>query len=251
MNTTYIIIFFSLLIWIPWFWRYHINPYFQRKKIVLQLQQSPNIKKYLLNVILLKKLYFGLKAKIISHRERKRLHIKDDSLVYGEIDFLSFISLLEKVQPQPNEVFCDLGCGTGKALLTAALNFDLAGAIGIELLPGLCTLANEQIKKAKTLIKLYDKNDSEHNLNQLACIQIINKDVQDCDLEKCNIVFINATCLNLAIWQKIVEKLLCLQPGSRIIVTSKTIQHEHFQLLYQGRALMSWGMNSVTIYKKL
>src|SRR5690349_3545932 len=41
------------------------------------------------------------------------------SLVYGEIDFFSFATILEKAKPRKNDIFCDLGHGTGRAVIAA------------------------------------------------------------------------------------------------------------------------------------
>jgi hypothetical protein len=40
-----------------------------------------------------------------------------------------------------------------------------------------------------------------------------------------------------------------LKPGSRIIVATKNIHHESFEVIYQGIELMSWGLCPVNIYK--
>ena len=42
---------------------------------------------------------------------------------YGEIDFMKFIPLLEALEPRKGDVFWDLGCGSGRALVVAALVF--------------------------------------------------------------------------------------------------------------------------------
>lgn len=47
---------------------------------------------------------------------------KGSSLVYGEIDFFSFAAIMEKVEPQPGELFVDLGHGTGRAVVAAVSN---------------------------------------------------------------------------------------------------------------------------------
>lgn len=44
---------------------------------------------------------------------------KSPCLVYGEIDFFSFAAIMEKVGPEPGEVFVDLGHGTGRAVVAA------------------------------------------------------------------------------------------------------------------------------------
>ena len=40
-----------------------------------------------------------------------------------------------------------------------------------------------------------------------------------------------------------------LNPGTRIIVATKSIQHVRFEMIYQGIELMSWGLCPVKIYR--
>lgn len=69
----------------------------------------------------------------------------DKSLTYGEVTFSSFLQILDfvmRLRPTADGVFVDLGCGTGKAVLTAALSearFSLCW--GIEIVPDLLELA--------------------------------------------------------------------------------------------------------------
>lgn len=232
----------------PWLWRYRIQPHLVRKNIWSQLSNGSDRK---ITYALLIDLYREVQADKISRRDRKRLKIGDDAFIYGEIDFLSFAFILDKVKPQAGEIFYDLGSGAGKAVIAAALSFDFVKSVGVELLPGLCAVANEQISKAHTLVKSQNKTLSDTYLARLSRIEIINVDLQQCDFSEANIVFINATCFGYGMWEKVQEKLNSLQSGSRIIVTTKKIQHENFQLLNSDQELMSWGMNSVQIYQKI
>ncbi len=59
------------------------------------------------------------------------------SLTYGEIDFLSFIALLEQTHISTQSVFYDLGSGVGKAVIACAMVFNVKKSIGIEILPNL------------------------------------------------------------------------------------------------------------------
>lgn len=53
----------------------------------------------------------------------RKARVKMDAFAYtyGEIEFLSFIALLSLVKPNENSVFYDLGSGTGKAVIAAAM----------------------------------------------------------------------------------------------------------------------------------
>lgn len=245
------ILLLSFIIWAPWLWRHYIQPISEKRALRLTFSNHPKKEWYTLTARLLNKLYFLSRAYSVSRHERKRLHIGDTQFTYGEIDCLSFIKIIELTAPQPNETFYDLGCGAGKAVLTAALTFELSSVIGIELLPGLCELARQKIKQAQTLIPAFAPGTSDIYLNRLKKIDIRQEDFLTCDLSSCDVLFINATCLSKTTWQKMELKLCALKQGARIIVTSYTLQGDDFLLVYQGKELMSWGINTVHIYRKI
>src|SRR5688572_30636458 len=66
----------------------------------------------------------------------------DPAFTYGEVTPESVQMMLETVQPQPGEVFYDLGSGTGKAVIFAAILADFARCTGIELVEDLWQAAN-------------------------------------------------------------------------------------------------------------
>lgn len=233
-----------------WLFRYRIKPWIESARIKRQWQGRSDWKQLRATEELLTNLYAKVNGTRVSYHDRKRLMLADDAFIYGEIEFLSFFSILEQIKPQPGEVFYDLGCGSGKAVFSAALHFDLSKACGVELLPGLCSLANAQIKQAEKLIHLHPNRFSEIALRKIACIEFINDDFLNTDISAADIVYVNATCLGYCLWEKMVSKLTQLKPGSRVILTTKTIQHEQFSLLSRSMELMSWGMNSVNVYVK-
>ena len=65
----------------------------------------------------------------------------EDSLTYGEIEFVPFLHLLGRLNLPPGGVFCDLGAGSGRAVFAAALTGLFRACLGVELLPHLCAAA--------------------------------------------------------------------------------------------------------------
>ena len=61
-------------------------------------------------------------AKAISKSEREmRSMLHQKSMIYGEIDFLSFVGVLKKLNVKPGGTFYDLGSGSGRAVLAVML----------------------------------------------------------------------------------------------------------------------------------
>ncbi len=232
-----------LAICLPWVHRYKLKPFIAKKKLLQTLAKNPRLADLLKIEKFLHEVYQGVNAKHISEKERKKLNIKDDAFIYGEVTFIAFYNILSKVDPKPHEIFYDLGTGSGKPVLAAASFYNISKAYGIELLEGLFNKANVIKEKAHDIAKLKSIN--------LSTIEFIKDNFLSLDISNGDIIFINATCLSYPTWEKLMEKLLKLKAGSRVIVTTKKIQNSEFKLLSQSFEIMSWGLNSVNIYEKI
>ena len=65
---------------------------------------------------------------------------------YGEIVFESFASIFERMEPQPGQVFWDLGAGNGKPMALAALLYPQIVVRGVEYMDGLAKEAERGFK---------------------------------------------------------------------------------------------------------
>ena len=71
-----------------------------------------------------KAVHQGVDAQRASDDERKEKNLNSQmEFTYGEVLFEHFVAVLEYADPQPGEVFWDLGCGAGRPLVTASLAF--------------------------------------------------------------------------------------------------------------------------------
>jgi SAM-dependent methyltransferase len=234
-----------------WSYRYIIRPYLEKRKLRDWLALQNEGKKFQVNEQIFNALFQGFDAASVSKAERKRLRIDSDEFVYGEIEFPSFIAILESVEPKEYENFYDLGCGTGKAVFAASLCYDFDKTVGIELLPGLYNIANRQVENLQRIIAVHGPKFAASYQNKINNISFINDDILNCDISDADIVFINATCFNPTTWVAIVQKLLELKVGTRVIMTTKRLDNEAFRTIYNSQYLMSWGMNSVNAYEKI
>lgn len=195
---------------------------------------------------ILVRLFRNVDAYNISIESRKKEKINSQEYVYGEIVYHSFAEMLSVARPQPNEIFYDLGCGSGKAVFTAAVVYDYLQVRGVEYLKPLYELCLKLLDKYKDIIKEYP--DLKRHGNN---IEFINADIREYDFSDADIIFINATCFNRFTWPKVVAKFEQLKKGARVIITTKTFESDHFELIHARSYLMSWGSNSIYIYKKI
>ncbi len=225
-------------------------PFNKKKSLYKQMQKRIDWPRIQSIEQTLQTLFKGSHGKIISFIYRKIRGVSDKEFIYGEIDFLSFHNILEQTQPKLGEVFYDLGSGTGKAVFSAGLFYSLSKSCGIELLPPLYEKAANQLKKLVNFTQALPL-DSEYSLSEkISSIQFINDSFLNYDFYDANIIYVAATCLNHATWENLITKMTALKTGTRIIVATKSIEYEEFDLIYQGTELMSWGLCPIKIYKK-
>ena len=110
-------------------------------------------------------LFGGVDGMVLSRLNRTEEAKEDASLTYGEIVHSSFLQLLDFTRKAahvpPRSTFVDLGCGTGKAVVAAALsNLEFAKVWGIEILEPLASCAMGIVEKMKQELTL-DPTDSE------------------------------------------------------------------------------------------
>lgn len=188
-------------------------------------------------------LYKGVNGGAVSRATRKNMQ-ENSALIYGEVEFLPFADMLTVVKPQSGEVFYDLGCGAGKAIFAMALLYDNIECHGVELLKPLCHLCREQLDK---FYKLQAKDPFFKSQNYE--IHFKNGDLLDVDFTKPDIIFINATTFIGEFWDTIVSRFQQCKVGTRVILCSRTLDAP-FELLDDKSREMSWGLNSIHIYRK-
>eukprot|EP00746_Dinoflagellata_sp_MGD_P143283 gnl/MRDRNA2_/MRDRNA2_76133_c0_seq2.p1 gnl/MRDRNA2_/MRDRNA2_76133_c0~~gnl/MRDRNA2_/MRDRNA2_76133_c0_seq2.p1 ORF type:complete len:261 (+),score=48.64 gnl/MRDRNA2_/MRDRNA2_76133_c0_seq2:103-885(+) len=94
-------------------------------------------------------LYRGLEDGYdIPEEEKQAICSVGSSGMYGELESTSALWLVDELKLKPNDAFFDLGCGTGKLLLCAALASDVGCAVGLELSQTRCVVAREAVKRA-------------------------------------------------------------------------------------------------------
>lgn len=224
------IILASLFIgWTLYLW---LNKFYFKPKEFRAWVKRPHIRYAL---ALLKSLYQNVNGIEVARKAWQQSQFRDFAFIYGEIDIISFIAILEAAQLNRGDIFYDLGSGTGKAVFTAALAFNFAACKGIELVPELYQLSC-QLKQQ--LPKLNTK------------VEFINADFLSINFGEADVIFINAACFVGETWQSIVARFIQLKPGTRVIVGSKQLPNPYFKLIDEKLRYMSWGEAMVRIYQR-
>lgn len=212
------------------------------KKTFLSWCKTKEAKTY---VQLMQRHYKNIDGFTASKHERHETSNKDISYTYGEIRFLSFAHVLQLASPKPGEVFYDVGAGTGKAVMAAALLYNFSAVRGVEILNGVYNISLDVKQAMQKDVK------SDALLTQrLKAIQLIQDDIYRINFLDADIIFINATCFGNELWDYVARQLIQVKSGARIILLTKSLDLSYFKLLNYTRSRMSWDYASIRIYQR-
>eukprot|EP00928_Gymnodinium_smaydae_P050390 TRINITY_DN33950_c0_g1_i1.p1 TRINITY_DN33950_c0_g1~~TRINITY_DN33950_c0_g1_i1.p1 ORF type:complete len:452 (-),score=85.14 TRINITY_DN33950_c0_g1_i1:72-1235(-) len=137
-------------------------------------------------------------------------------LTYGESHFVPTYELLQSLRVQPGEVLVDLGSGTGRVVLAAALGFPRLGrCVGIELLPGLHGAALDALAATQR-----EDGTCSTNSAHLPCapVELIKGDLLEGDWPAtATLVVAMSLCFPAAMLEALERRCLELPVGARII----------------------------------
>ncbi len=190
-------------------------------------------------------LYSDINGYTLSAQARNRVGYHDKAHTYGEVMPESFYKIIQRTEPREGEVFYDLGSGTGKAVILAALLFNFSECVGIEILKELHETAES------ILHRLHFEVEPHLHKKTLPKTVFKHKDFLRCDFSQADIVFIHATCFYEELWEHLARKLEQLQSGSRVVTVTKMLHSPMFEHLRTDEHAMSWGKATIHFYKKI
>lgn len=208
-------------------------------------------------------------GKAKSSKERQDENLMDTNLVYSEIHYDSFAVVLEKIKakygrpsvgnsgPQgflqkPGGRFYDLGSGTGKPCLAAAILHNFEVCIGVEKLRGLYESSLEVLHayniKGKsrlprdfdTEIRYFHGDIFARDVLSLESHNWINGDV----------VFVNSVCFDDNSFRKLADIAVGMKKGSFFITYSERLPVADFTVVDVSIMMQSWGHAKVYIMQK-
>lgn len=160
--------------------------------------------------------------------------------LYGEIDFLSFIALINLTHPSEKTIFYDLGSGTGKAVIACAMVYNMRAYVGVELFS---ELHASSISLKKNLSEL---KDYAEKAEKIAFIQdnFLNRSLRDA-----SVIFINATAFIGETWTQLNQQLDETALGTQVVTITKKLINHNFKLKQETIIQMSWGVAHAYIYE--
>eukprot|EP00831_Metopus_contortus_P072023 TRINITY_DN65771_c0_g1_i1.p1 TRINITY_DN65771_c0_g1~~TRINITY_DN65771_c0_g1_i1.p1 ORF type:complete len:278 (-),score=51.58 TRINITY_DN65771_c0_g1_i1:3-836(-) len=165
--------------------------------------------------------------------DEERKQFEDPEFTYGEIKFEYFWELLRRVTKVEDKEFWDLGCGTGKALVVAAMSGLFEKITGVEYLKWLAEIAQQAAKLSG------------------ADIKVMHGDLKKISWQSADVVYIASLCFSVDLMEAISKIGLLLKHGSRIITLKMFPSSEGYSLAAPIGLKMSWGDSCVYIYTRL
>ena len=182
------------------------------------------------------------------------------SLKYGEIPYQTLAMALQKIKTVykglrfRNDVMYDLGSGTGKVCIAAALyHASFQKIIGIELLKELHDVSIQLLQSFQTYVA--ECNGVQTALNKRQNIQTVLGDLTEIPwYNDATVVFCNTLVFDEELLCTLAEMLIQVQPGC-FLITSGALNtnnrlDKHFNLMECSMQLYSWGKSSLYIHQR-
>ena len=187
-------------------------------------------------------------GKSLSKNEREELNLGDEkSLIYGEVEYKSFYTILRKINPKPGLTFYDLGSGTGKAVFAARMTQDFSRCIGIEILSGLHDQAFHITQRYNQSFRhLLDGGQRQH-------AAVYKGSLLEYNWSDGDVVFANSTCFDDNLMNDMSKMAQQLKPGAIVVTFTRGLTgiEGNFEVLEKKREKMSWGPATVFIHRRL
>ena len=185
------------------------------------------------------------------------------ALVYGETPFRSLGVILSRVRALlgggasafSSRTFVDLGSGTGKPVLAAALLHRWRGVRGIELCEGLHAASLELQERWEGGLPFLPPGERSLRYAippevRATPVRFELGDATQLDWSDAGVVFACSTCFDAALFARLAKCAERLAAGAIVVTCSDRFPESAFELLDERVLVMSWGACSVFIQRR-
>jgi hypothetical protein len=191
-------------------------------------------------------LYGEVQGYSLSSAGRAKLGRESDPvLTYGEVTPECMEQMMDAANVQPGEVFYDLGCGTGKAVVLSAFLRPFKRCVGVELVEDLYNSAIGAGARYMAEIKP-QLADRENQNVEFVLGSMFEQDYSDGD-----VFYTHCTCFDDDMMNRISVMLEKCKPGTRVMTITKGLTSPQFELVQSAPIRMGWGEATMYLYKKL
>eukprot|EP01031_Cornospumella_fuschlensis_P037306 gene37306-45293_t len=182
---------------------------------------------------------------------------KAGSLTYGEVVDMQLVHEVLKILKEDNlinesntDCFYDLGSGSGKMVIAAALTQTFRHCVGLEILASLHDIAS-QVGTSYSHFLSENTNGKAYSTVEFHQSDIL--DLAAHDWTKAGCLYINSTCFDDVLMQRLQEIATEHMRSGSIIITLSAFwaNKKVFEFIREIRHEMSWGMADIFIQRKL
>jgi hypothetical protein len=182
---------------------------------------------------LLDEIYCDINGFCISHHECNFICEQGGAPTYGEITFEALESLFKDLKVTKNDVFCDLGCGVGKACAQSLLTTPIRKSIGVE-------LSKTRISDAE---RAKERLQKKRKLGKKEFI-LREGNILDTNLDDVTIVYMASTCFSDELMKKVTGKLAENKNKLRVLTLKQLPGHDKFVYVKTYHLPMTWASNT-------
>ncbi|CAE7237792.1 unnamed protein product [Symbiodinium sp. KB8] len=157
-------------------------------------------------------------------------------MTYAEMAFEAFAEVMRGVHPTPGSRFLDLGSGTGRQVMAAALLFDFAGCVGVEMHHALNSVAQQRPARAQAAVARAGGLPED-----LPDMHFIENDFMHISWRDYDVVFANAADFPPSILQGIADQSRELPKGALLITCGYALTAGHLTCISSKTLPAEWG----------
>lgn len=171
----------------------------------------------------------------ISSRDINDMNKRNSATTYGEITEQGLNKMLKGIRKK-DKVFADLGSGTGRSVISAALNYNFSRCVGVE-------MSRDRFNMSKRILKNM-KGGSKSVKNKLQKVRFINNDAREVDISDMDVIFISNLCFNDQLNADICRKLETESNGRLDVFCSAELPTTVGRVKRKFNVEMSWMPDS-------
>ncbi len=179
-------------------------------------------------------LYREIDGYDIPHADERLVRASRGSPTYGELTPSAVKKLVEYLGLNHRDSFYDLGSGTGKVVLQAAMTVPLRRAIGIELAPSRCKDARSILRQAR-----------KQGLVRAKTCWFRNHDLLSAKLDDASVIYTCSTAFSRTFMAKLARKLIALNRDLMIVSLQDFEPRRHLTEVDVLRLNATWDRHTI------
>ena len=182
----------------------------------------------------IRSLYREVDGYDIPRDDERLVRASRGSPTYGELTPSAVKKLVDYLGLNQRDSFYDLGSGTGKVVLQAAMMVPLRRSIGIELAPSRCKDARSILRRAR-----------KQGLIKAKTCWFRNQDLLSAKLDDATVVYTCSTAFSRAFMAKLARKLIALNRDLMVVSLQDFQPRRHLTEVDVLRLDASWDRRTI------